>query len=114
MATVKEIAIVLSKFRALFPNYNPTDITATAEVWREVVGHIPGDEFRVAALAASVEPGRAFAPSVGEVLGAVMRIRAQVSGLPSAIEAWNQVRDGIPFKQAYCMESYALISAEQV
>jgi hypothetical protein len=91
VATHKDIAIILSRYQAAFPNYNPSDITLAAEVWTEALGHIPADELKVAALACMVETGRAFAPSVGEVLGAVMRLRAQASGLPSAAEAWEQI-----------------------
>lgn len=91
MTTKAEIAGILTRMRAQFPNYNPPDMQLAAEAWLEIVGHIPGDQLRAAVLECISEPGRIWAPSVGEVLGALVRIQARANAVPSAVEAWEQV-----------------------
>jgi len=107
MATISEVSKVLASFRLFFPNFNPENIAASAKAWHEMIGHIPGDELQAAAASCMTEQGRAFAPSVGEVMGAVMRLRAQASGLPSGDEAWQQVQEGEHLYGSYrCPEYY--------
>ena len=73
-----------------------------------MIGHIPGDELQAAAAACVTESGRAFAPSVGEVMGAVMRLRAQATGLPSAAEAWEQINRPRYLRDVLCPGGVAL------
>jgi len=108
MSTPKDIAVILSKFKAAFPNYDPSDIASAAEVWHEALGHIDADELKAAAMACMTEQNRAFAPSVGEVIGAVMRLRAQASGLPSAAEAWGQINQPRLVRDVLCPGGVAL------
>lgn len=93
MASFSEIKQILGRFVLLFPNYNPADIAASAKAWLEIVGHIPGDELMAAALAAAAKPGQAFAPSVGDVMAQVTKMRAETEGVLSAAEAWAHFLD---------------------
>lgn len=93
MASLSEIKQILGRFTLLFPNFAPTDIVSSARVWLEVVGHIPGDELMAAAIAAAAKPGQAFAPSVGEVMSQVMKMRSETEGVLSAAEAWAHFLD---------------------
>lgn len=89
MATETEVAQIVALISAAYPNFNPTE--HTVEVYYQTLKDLPGEELKVAALTAIAEAGRKFAPSVGELRGAVGEIRKAVNNLPSSYEAWEQV-----------------------
>jgi len=102
MASISEVSKALATFRLFFPNFNPENIAASAKAWHELIGHFPGDELQAACSMCCAEPGRVFAPSVGEIVGAVMKLRAQASGIPSASEAWEQINERERTEHVHC------------
>lgn len=93
MADASDILQVLSVISAAFPNFQERQ--NTPEIYLQLLGDLSAQELKAATLACCGEPGRAFAPSVGELRGAVMEIRRQVRGIPSPLEAWGEVRDAL-------------------
>lgn len=89
MANEKDIAGIVALIGAAYPNFNPTE--HTVEVYFETLRDIPADLLKTAALKSIAEPGRKFAPSVGELRGAVGEIQRAVSGVPSSYQAWQEV-----------------------
>lgn len=89
MATETEVAQIVALISAAYPNFNPTE--QTVEVYYQTLKDLPGDELKAAALTAIAEAGRKFAPSVGELRGAVGEIRKAVHNLPSSYQAWEEV-----------------------
>jgi hypothetical protein len=89
MANKKQVAQILAKMSAAFPNWKPDNLTT--QVYFEDLQDIPFEELDVAANMARTQPGRAFAPSTAEIRGAVMELRASAQNLPSAGEAWQMI-----------------------
>lgn len=89
MADMVEIAEIISVISAAYPNFNPTEYTA--EVYYRTLKDLPGDELKAATLHCIAESGRKFAPSVGELRGAVGELRRYTFNIPSAFEAWQEV-----------------------
>lgn len=90
MTTREDINSILNILKASFPNFHPVD--GTSAIYEMLLRDLDLDELRAAVLACCSEPGRAFAPSIGEIRGAVIDIRRQVRGLPTALEAWGEVQ----------------------
>lgn len=91
MASRIEIAQVVAMIGAAYPGFAATK--ETVEVYCELLKDLPADLLRVAALQCCAETGRKFAPSVGELRGAVSAIQRKGNGVPTALEAWNEVRN---------------------
>jgi len=89
MADTQDIAELVAKLSAAYPNWKPTKYTV--EVYYTDLRDIPADELQAAAQHCRSEAGRAFAPSVGELRGAVMELRRSMLNIPSAYEAWEEV-----------------------
>lgn len=89
MANPIDIAQIISIMSAAFPNWHPTELTA--EVFFQTLSDIPTDELKAATLHCITENGRKFAPSVGELRGAVQELRGYVSNLPTSYQAWQEV-----------------------
>ena len=89
MATEKEIAQIIGLISAAYPNWSPTDLTA--EVYYQVLHDLDAEELKAAALQCVSENGRKFAPSVGELRGAVADLRRAYLNIPSAYSAWQEV-----------------------
>lgn len=89
MATETEVAQIVALISAAYPNFNPTE--HTVEVYFQTLKDLPGEELKIAALSAIAEAGRKFAPSVGELRGAIGEIRKAINNLPSSYEAWEEV-----------------------
>ena len=89
MATQKDIAKLIAVLSAAFPNWSANEFTA--EVYYQDLKEYPSDILEAAATMCRTEPGRRFAPSVGEILGAVAEIKRQVDGIPSQFEAWEDL-----------------------
>lgn len=89
MATERDIAQVVSVIATAYPNWQPAP--NTPELYFKLLGDIPTDELKAAVLHCVAEAGRKFAPSIGEIRGAVGVIRTKSTNLPSAYEAWQEV-----------------------
>jgi hypothetical protein len=89
MAEAKDIMQILSVISEAFPNFKQTELTP--EVYYQCLNDIPTDELKAAVLHCVCQTGRAFAPSIGEIRGAVADIRRTASNTPSAYEAWQIV-----------------------
>ena len=93
MATEKDIAEIVGVISAAYPNFNPSEYTV--EVYHQTLKDIETDLLKAATLQAISEAGRKFAPSVGEIRGAVGEIRKQVMNIPSSYQAWEEVQKQI-------------------
>lgn len=89
MAEPKDIAKLVAIMSAAFPAWKVNEFTT--EVYFEDLKDIASDELFAAAKLCRTEAGRAFAPSTGEIRGAVAEIRRQASGVPSGFEAWGDL-----------------------
>lgn len=89
MADRADIARMVAMLQAAFPNWKLNEYTL--EVYYMDLRDIPADELHAAAQACRTQAGRAFAPSTGELRGAVMDLRRSVLNLPSAYDAWKEV-----------------------
>ena len=85
MADFMEVSEVVAKIGAAFPNWKPDKFTV------QVYFDDLRDLDRVAANKCRTENGRKFAPSTGELRGAVADIRRTSSGVLSSYEAWQVV-----------------------
>jgi hypothetical protein len=91
VSTLIEITQGINLLKVAFPNYQP-DVKGTAELWTAVLGDLPGETLKAAILQCLTEHGRAFAPSIGEIRGAALRLNAKASGIPEAWQAYEEVR----------------------
>lgn len=89
MASVKDIAEIVTLISAAYPNWQPNPYTT--EVYYQTLKDMDAELLKTAALQAIAEPGRKFAPSVGEIRGAAGDLRKEASGLPSSYQAWQEV-----------------------
>ena len=93
MAEQREVAQIVAMIAAAYPNFNLSEMTV--EVYFQILKDIPTDMLKAATMQAISEPGRKFAPSVGEIRGAVAEIVRTASGVPSSYEAWKEVLDQV-------------------
>lgn len=89
MATKLDIAEIVSVISVAYPNWIVTE--QTNQVYWQILADIPTDELKAATLHCISESGRKFAPSVGELRGAVAELRGMSANLPSSFEAWQEV-----------------------
>ncbi len=99
MANKHEIEIIIAKLSAAFPNWKVT--AYTVQVYLEDLQDIDSDTLEAAVKMCRTEPGRAFAPSTGEIRGAVGKLRGMASNTPSPYEAWQE------FKRAVVSSNYS-------
>jgi hypothetical protein len=90
MANENDIAQIVAVISAAYPNFSPSEMTT--EVYYQTLRDIPADLLKAATLQAVSEPGRKFAPSVGEIRGAVLEINRAIDKTPSAYEGWEATR----------------------
>jgi hypothetical protein len=93
MASREDISKMVAFLSAAYPNWNVSEYTL--EVYYEDLQDIPAEELRIAAKHCRTEIGRKFAPSVGEIRGAVADIRRSASNVPSTFQAWQEVQKQI-------------------
>jgi hypothetical protein len=98
MATKQDIIKILGVISAGYPNFSPSE--QTVEVYWQVLSDLPSDELKAACLHCISESGRKFAPTVGELRGAVGELRGMSSNVPSSFQAWNE------FKRVVVSSSY--------
>jgi hypothetical protein len=99
MATREEIKSIIAYMALVFPNYKP-DISSplnTVDVFTDLLGDLPIDTLKTAAKACCAEPGRAFAPSAGEIRGMATQFHIKAAGVPQTGEAWQEVMDAIKY-----------------
>lgn len=89
MATPNDIQQIINMLMAAFPNFKPNEMTP--EVYWQTLQDIPTSELKAAVLHCVTESGRAFAPSVGEIRGAVSVIRQASANVPGPYAAWREV-----------------------
>lgn len=96
MANPQDISRVIARLSAAFPNWNVNEYTI--QVYCEDLRDIPADELEEAARACRKEPGRAFAPTIGELRAAWMEYRENrpVRALPQLSEGPPPVYVPIP------------------
>lgn len=89
MASQLEISQIVVMIGAAYPNFAPTK--ETVSVYYELLKDLPADALKVATLQVCAETGRKFAPGIGEIRGAVSNIHRKTQGIPSTLEAWDEV-----------------------
>jgi hypothetical protein len=89
----RDIAQIIGILSAAFPNFKPTELTA--EVYLQTLADISSDELKAAVLHCITQSGRAFAPSIGEIRGAVAELRSFSASVPSSFQAWQEVQKQI-------------------
>jgi hypothetical protein len=89
----RDIAQIIGILSAAFPNFKPTELTA--EVYLQTLADISSDELKAAVLHCITQSGRAFAPSIGEIRGAVAELRSFSANVPSSFQAWQEVQKQI-------------------
>lgn len=90
MASYEDIAEMVALLSAAYPNWNANEYTI--EVYYQDLQDIPPDELRIAAKHCRSETGRKFAPSTGEIRGAVAQLRGMSSNVPNSYQAWQEVQ----------------------
>src|SRR5512137_2582241 len=93
MSTRLDIAEIIGYMKLVFPNYSP-DVTSpinTVDVLLDLLGDIPTEILKLAIKSACAEPGRAFAPAVGEIREAALKLSVSALGIPNEFEAWAEV-----------------------
>jgi len=93
VANLLQIGEIVAKMSAAFPNWNPTKFTA--QVYFDDLRDLDFELLEVAADKCRTESGRKFAPSTGEIRGAVADICRATSNTPSSYEAWKEVQKQI-------------------
>lgn len=93
MADKKDILEILGLISVAYPNFKMAQSgdASTADAYMAFLGDIPADLLKLAVIKCCAESGRAFAPSVGEIRGAVGEIQRKAQGIPSALAAWDEI-----------------------
>lgn len=91
MAEPKDIANMTARLSAAYPSWNISALTN--EVYYEDLKDIPADELMLAAQYCRTDTKRdqRFAPSAGEIRKAAADLRRKAQGIPSALDAWDEV-----------------------
>ena len=89
MCSVLDVAQIVKVIAVAYPNWQPT--AETSEVYYQLLQDVPTDELKAAVLHCLGESGRRFAPSIGEIRGAVSELRGMSANVPSAFQAWQEV-----------------------
>jgi hypothetical protein len=93
VSTPRDIAQIIGMLSAAFPNFKPSELTA--EVYLQTLSDIDTDELKAAVLHCITQSGRAFAPSIGEIRGAVAELRSVSANVPGSFQAWQEVQQQI-------------------
>lgn len=107
MATKQEIEIIIAKLSAAFPNWKVN--AYTIQIYLEDLSDIDYQTLEVAVKMCRTEPGRAFAPSTGEIRGAVGQLRGMATNTPSSHEAWNEFHRAVTSSNYSPQWSHSLI-----
>jgi hypothetical protein len=93
MCEPRDVAQTVGILSVAFPNWKVTEMTN--EVYYQCLGDIPAQELKAAVLHCVGQSGRAFAPSIGEIRGAVAELRSLSANVPSSYQAWQEVQQQI-------------------
>jgi hypothetical protein len=89
MASQIEVAQVMAVIGSAYPNFAVSK--DVVQVYYDLLNDLPVELLQAAALRCCAEPGRKFAPSVGEIRGAAGELRRKADGIPSTLEAWDEI-----------------------
>ena len=95
MANRKDIANIIAYMKLSFPNYAP-DVSSplnTVDVLMDLLGDLSTNTLQTAVKSCCAEPGRAFAPSAGEIRGMAVNLNLKASCARQAGEAWGAIID---------------------
>ena len=106
MAIPSDIDQIVNLMKAAFPNFHP-DETLTKEIYWQTLKDIPSDELKPAVLHCISEAGRAFAPSIGEIRGAVSSLRRAAMNTHDSYSAWQEVLQQIAAVGSYGTPSFS-------
>lgn len=93
MADPLDIAQIVSIISAAYPNWKVTELTN--EVYYQTLQDVPAEELKAAVLHCISQNGRQFAPSVGELRGAISELRGMSANVPPSYQAWQEVQQQI-------------------
>jgi len=93
MADERDVAAVVAMIGAAYPGFEPTE--QTVEVYFQTLRDLAPDLLKTAALHSIAEPGRRFAPSVGELRGAAAEIQRRAANVPASYQAWQETLEAI-------------------
>lgn len=95
MTTRDDIKKLMGYMINAFPNFNPntTGETNAVDVFFDLLGDLPLETLKIAVKSACAEPGRAFAPSAGEIRGMAASLQMRAAGTPTAAEAWAAIME---------------------
>jgi hypothetical protein len=93
MATREDIKNIIAYMALAFHNFHP-DVSSpmnSVDVLYDLLGDLSADTLKTAVKSCCAEPGRAFAPSAGEIRGMAVKLHVRAAGVPTAGEAWEEV-----------------------
>lgn len=112
MASREDIARVVALLQAAFPNWKLSEYTI--EVYYQDLKDIESGELFAASQMCRTETGRAFAPSTGEIRGAVLELRRKTLNIPSSYDAWQDVQKQINEVGSYGTPQFSSPLTEKV
>lgn len=97
MSSRDEIKTIVLYLKMAFPNFRPEldGKINSIDVLSDLLGDLPNETLWAAVKSCCAEPGRAFAPSAGEIRGKASELHAKASGIKSSGEAWQEIMDVI-------------------
>jgi hypothetical protein len=93
MANQKDIIEITSLIGETYTNFQPT--AKTIEVYYQILKDIDPNELKAAVLHCISQADRKFAPTVGEIRGAVGDLRRSSANVPGSYQAWEEVQNQI-------------------
>ena len=93
MASYETITEIVVKLSAAYPNWNVNEYTT--EIYYQDLRDLPDQELLIAAQHCRAENGRKFAPSTGEIRGAVAELHGLAANVPTSYQAWQEVQQQI-------------------
>jgi len=106
MSTLEDVAQIVAVISAAYPNFSPSEYTV--EIYYNMLRDIPTDLLKASVLQAVSEPGRKFAPSVGEIRGIVIELNRSIDGVPSAYAAWEMTHHAM-FNGGFVLDEHPLV-----
>jgi len=93
MATRNDVTNVIAYIKMCYSNFHPVleGAQTTVDVWFDILGDLPVETLQAAVKFCCSEAGREFAPSPGNIRGAVVNMLVKTEGIPDAGEAWTEV-----------------------
>ncbi len=114
MCEPRDIDQIINMLEVAFPNFHPKDATLTREIYWQTLSDIPTDELKAAVLHCMTESGRAFAPTIGEIRGAVADLRKTAANVPGSYQAWEEVCHAIRDTGSYRSPEFSSPLIERV